>query len=508
MTDLGHTLLEAIKKNRPSDQPPQLCETHISWVLLDGDNAWKIKKPVDLGFANFSTLEKRHHYCEEEVRLNSRLAPDLYLGVVPITGSVEQPSLAGDGEPIDYAVKMKRFRSEQLLKDVAARGELQASHIDQLADTLSHFHARIDKTTSESEFGNKDLIWQSVTGCIKPIQQQLTEEHQQEQLTRVSSQMQLLWNRFENDWTNRREQGFVRECHGDLHLGNIALMDDKVTVFDGIDFNPTLRWIDTMSEIAFIVMDLERRELRPFAYRLLNRYCETTGDYEGVKLLAFYVAYRALVRAKVKAIRWGQEFEQQSVPADEQTDMDTLLQLAEDYSDSSTSRLLITHGFSGSGKTTATQSLLEQRAAIRIRSDIERKRLFDHQDSNDDLYSEQTTAQTYNRLATLAETLVQTRFPVIIDATFLSKNLRNQFRQVAERNHVEFTILDFFAPPEVLRERIRERARHGQDASDADLNVLEMQLNSHDPFDDDEHQFVHVIDTTDDNMDEAILAKL
>lgn len=508
MLDLGQSLLKTMRANRSDDAPPQLCETHISWVLLDGENAWKIKKPVDLGFADFSTLAKRRHYCEEEIRLNSRLAPDLYLDVVPIMGSTEQPRLAGDGEPIDYAVKMKRFRSEQLLKDVAARGELRECHIDQLADTLSHFHANIDTTSPESELGHKDLIWQSVAECIEPLQQQLIAEDPQKQLQRISSQMQSLWDRFEDDWTQRREQGFVRECHGDLHLGNIALMDNKVTVFDGIDFNPELRWIDVMSEIAFTMMDLERRGLRPYAYRLLNRYCESTGDYEGVKQLPFYIAYRALVRAKVKAIRWSQQFAQDCIPPEEQTEMDTLLNLAENYSVPSKSRLLITHGFSGSGKSTATQQVLEQQAAIRIRSDVERKRVFDHENSSDDLYSEQATEQTYERLSTLAQTLIQTRFPVIIDATFLSRNRRNQFRQVAEQNHVEFTILDFRTPPEILRTRIRERSRHGHDASDADLDVLEMQLSSHDPIADDEGKFVHVVDTTIDNMDKANFAKL
>ena len=502
MKDLANAIFDRIKANRPGSRLPELYETHISWILLDGDYAWKIKKPVDLAFVDFSTLDRRRHYCEEEIRLNKRLAPNLYLEVAPITGSPENPEIEGNGEPIDYAVKMRRFDSNQLLKTIASKDELRENHIDQLAETIANFHSEIDIADSDSEFGQANIVWQAVADCIAPIRRQLTGKDQIHQLEQISNELHDQWLRHKDAWTCRREQGFIRECHGDLHLGNITLIDNRVTVFDGIDFNPNLRWIDVMCEVAFMVMDLEHHGLRPFAYRLLNRYLELTGDYEGVKLLPFYVAYRALVRAKVAAIRWNQEYENGDVPDQEQRDMKTLLDIAADYAASRKSSLFITHGMSGSGKTTATQSILEHLAAIRIRSDVERKRLVNDDASSEEKYSELVTNQTYERLADVAETVVQTRFPAIIDATFLKKVRRDEFRRIADRHQIDFVIIDFQAPDELLQSRVADRAEQGNDASDADLSILEMQQRTHEPLENEEHKFVIGFDTTNDQHQE------
>ncbi|WP_166823280.1 bifunctional aminoglycoside phosphotransferase/ATP-binding protein [Thalassoroseus pseudoceratinae] len=430
--------------------------------------------------------------------MNRRLAPELYLDVVPITGSIENPQLEGNGLPIDYAVKMKRFNSDQLLQQVAADGDLKQNHIDELAEMLAQFHTNIDTAELDSAYGTSNLIWQAVEGCIAPLQKQLTDEAQLQRLKRISSQLHEHWKCSAANWQMRRENGYIRECHGDLHLGNIALVNGRVTVFDGIDFNPELRWIDVMCEIAFIMMDLEYRNLRPYAYRLLNRYLELTGDYDGVNLLPFYVSYRALVRAKVKAIRWSQNDDQHDIPHEEIQAMDALIRLAEEYSNPGRSPLLITHGFSGSGKTTVTQTALEQHAAIRVRSDVERKRLFNHLIKDANLYSNDATTKTYERLAQVAALVVNTRFPVIADATFLKKDRRARFRHIAERNDVEFIILDLQAPTETLQSRVTARSKQADDVSDADLRVLEMQLTNNEPFEEYERNFVYEIDTTKD----------
>ncbi|MCA8990063.1 MAG: AAA family ATPase, partial [Planctomycetaceae bacterium] len=312
-------------------------------------------------------------------------------------------------------------------------------------------------------------------------------------LTRISTQMLLLWESQELDWDSRCQEGFIRECHGDLHLGNMALLDERVMIFDGIDFNPQLRWIDVMSEVAFLVMDLEHCHDRSLAYRFLNHYCELTGDYAGLSTLPFYVAYRALVRAKVKGIRWDQEFE--LIPADEQEDMSELLRLALSYSSAHLSKLMITHGFSGSGKSTRTQTLVEQLGAIRIRSDVERKRLFQGQ-STFELYSAQATEHTYQKLLTLAEIILRAGFPVILDATFLKHQYRKMFHELADKCGAEFQILSYHAPLEVLKARVKNRAQHGGDVSDADLAVLEAQYRNHDPLTAAEQPFVQQIDTT------------
>lgn len=477
----------------------RLIETHISWVLLTGEYAYKVKKPVDLGFADFTTLERRHHFCEEEVRLNRRLAPDLYLDVVPIGGSYDSPRVSTDGEPIDYAVRMRQFPQESLLGNVLARGALLPEHIDSLAAEIAEFHARVSPAPSDSAFGTPDRVWQAAAEALGRVEPSPDDPLLVERLRNLCRHEFLLRL---DDFSVRKALGLVRECHGDMHLGNMLLSDGNVVIFDGIEFNDEFRWIDVMSEVAFAVMDLDDRGRPDYARRLLNAYLERTSDYAGVTVLRFYLAYRAVVRAAVASIRLEQAEAAAEVRSRLSTELHGYVDLADRYLQPAMPMLVITHGVSGGGKTTVTESILEAIGAIRIRSDVERKRLFGKAPldrtaaaTRTGIYSAASTEKTYGRLAELAETIVRAGFPAIVDATFLQREERDRFRRLAERLRVPLAILDIRADDAVLRERIMRRLATGDDASDAGLAVLEHQLKSRDPLGPDEVAGAIVIDT-------------
>ncbi len=470
--------------------PVEVCQTHMSWVLLAGPHAYKIKKPVEFGFGDFSTLEKRLHSCREELRINRRLAAELYLDLVPITGSPESPQLAGDGPAIEYAVKMKRFPQHSLLGQVLERGELTAEHIDRLVEQIADFHGRIEVDADPGGFGTPEAIRRPMQANFDGLRQRTDNQQLARRLADLRDWSEREFNRRQPVFARRKADGLVRECHGDMHLGNIILWNDALFIFDAIEFNENLRWIDVLSETAFLAMDLEDRGRADFARRALNHYLEITGDYTGTPVLRHYLAYRALVRAKVSNIQLNQKGagDQQQ----RQQLRDALLgyvALAERYASPPHPKVTITHGLSGSGKTTGSARLVETAWALRLRSDVERKRLFglssgarSGSEVNRDLYSSEATRQCYARLDELAETIVQAGYSVVVDAAFLKQWQRNLLRETAARLKVPFCILDFQADETTLRDRVARREAQGHDASEASLGVLEAQLESAEPL--------------------------
>ncbi|HUW26704.1 MAG TPA: AAA family ATPase [Gallionella sp.] len=465
----------------------RLIETHISWVLLTGKFAYKIKKPLDLGFLDFSTLARRQHTCAEEVRLNRRLAVEIYIGVIAITGSPAAPQINGRGKPIEYAVKMHQFPPDATLDRLDESGELGIEQIDQIAARLAHFHlTECARAPATSPWGDPDSIARPVAENFQLLFARLRGAAEIQQLTALQN-----WSRSEHErlaplMEKRKHDGWVRECHGDLHLGNLAWVDGQLLIFDCIEFDPALRWIDVISEVAFCFMDLLHRRRYGLAMRLLNAWLESTGDYAGVALLHYYAVYRALVRAKVAILRAAQSDGSNAEAA-------SCLQLAESLTGSMPTQLWITHGLSGSGKTTLTQSLLQEQGMIRLRSDVERKRLaglgaLTRSDSGvgKGLYAQHASQRTYEHLARLAEGLLEAGWPVIIDAACLTRWQRDLFRDLARRCEVPFRILDIQVDQATLRKRISLRTAQGEDASEADLRVLQQQIETAKPLDADE----------------------
>lgn len=457
----------------------RLIETHISWVLLAGRYAYKIKKPVDLGFLDFSTLALRQHFCEEEVRLNRRLAPEIYRDVVAIGGTLEAPQF-GAQPALEYAVRMRRFPAGRLFENLLARHRLSPAHIDQLAQILAEFHRRVLAATARNRFGKAAVLRREIADNFSALQTLLPEQPAAF-LRQLHARLQAELDARGELMAARKRDGFVRECHGDLHLGNIVLSGDRPVPFDGIEFEPALRWIDIIDDIAFPVMDLWQHNRPDLAWRLLNGWLEITGDFAGLALLPLYMANRALVRAKVHALRAAQPGLRPREAATLQANARRYLDCAAQVLHPPPPALIITHGLPGSGKTTFAQTALEHIGAIRLRSDVERKRLYGLlplADSHrvlggDALYSAEATVRTYVRLAELAAQLLAAGFRVIVDAAFLKRGERRGFQALARQQDVPFVIADMTADMDVLRARIRQRQTAGRDASEADVVVLE-----------------------------------
>jgi len=494
--DQAQNLIQAL--TNPSVYPHPVTqitiqETHISWVLLTGPFAYKIKKPVNLGFVDFSTLALRHHACLEELRLNGRLAPTLYLEVVPITGTPQAPRFNGDTEPFEFAVKMRQFPLDATLDYALPKGEVQNRHIDQLAKNLARFHASLPASPESTSFGDSEVIGKTVMDVLDRISQETQPPDDRDILRSFQQWLQEEHAHCCQVFANRKRQGFIRECHGDLHLGNVVLIEDSATPFDGIEFSERLRWIDVMSDAAFLVMDLLARGRPDFAARFLNAYLEHTGDYEGISVLRFYEVYRALVRAKVARIRLNQNRRPDATSTSLAEEYHRYITVAQRLAHPDTPSLIIMHGLSGSGKSTLSQNLLESMGAIRLRSDIERKRLFglspevpSTQETKTELYGSDTTEALHHHLAHTAQRLLSSGYTVIVDATFLKRHYRDFFRRLAEEEAVPFLILDVQASLATMQERITTRAEQRSDASEADLAVLQEQQRQQEPLEQDE----------------------
>ncbi len=440
----------------------QLIETHISWVLLTRELAYKIKKPVRLPFVDYSTLDARRGFCEEELRLNRRLAPSLYLGVSRITGTVKLPEVDGPGPVLEYAVRMRRFAAGALFGERLDASELRVADVDGLAALLGDFHARAPRTAADNGFGSPEgrrAVALAALAGAAPVM----EAHE---LAQLREWLQAQAAALAPLWQARLAAGHVREGHGDLHLDNLVALDGTVAAFDCIEFDPALRWIDVIDDIAFPVMHFTAHDRRDYAFRLLNGWLDRTGDHEAIPALRFSAVYRALVRAHVEHLRGPTRADSA------RRFVGTALRWARTPAPS----LFITHGLPGSGKTFQSQRLLEREGAIRLRSDVERKRLFglrmleDSRSLGLDLYSPDATARTYGHLYRTARSLLLAGYPVVLDAAFLRRCERDTARSLARELQVPCTILDCQAPPEVLRERLR--SRHN-DASEADAAVLE-----------------------------------
>ncbi len=473
----------------PALQRVELVQTHISWVLLAGDFAYKIKKPLKLSFLDFSTLALRQRYCQEELRLNRRYAPDLYLDVVGIFNTADDPQWQGPGAPIEYAVKMRRFDESARLDRVCQRGELQPHHLSDLADTLVAFHASAAKATSALHFGSPPQILAPAQANFDGLLRDLPGAEVAQRLLALRDWTELQFKLLTPLMQARKQAGWVRECHGDLHLANLVLLDQRVRLFDGIEFSEALRWIDVASEIAFTYMDLLAHAQPGLANWFLNEVLSRSGDYEAAQLLRFYAVYRALVRAKVAALRATQT-------QGDGAEALAYIALAERLAAPPPARLIITHGLSGCGKTVASSALLQSdpaAATLRLRSDVERKRLFglgakarSGSTVAGGIYTADAHAKTYAHLRELAALLLRAGWSVIVDATFLKRAERDAFSKLAQDIGAAFSILAPLATPAHLRERILARNALGRDASEATLQVLAQQMQVVEPLTEDE----------------------
>jgi aminoglycoside phosphotransferase family enzyme/predicted kinase len=487
-TTLVHALQETLRKE--TGAPVLLVETHISWVLLTTTLAFKLKKPVRLPFLDFGSVEARKHFCEEELRLNRRFAPSLYIDVAPVCGTRAAPRIGGEGTPIDHVVRMRRFSESSLLGNLLAAPEFRPEWLDGFAQRLAALHQTAQRMTSASGFGSPERVARATADVLDALQSRGDEGRLAALRAWTVEQAQAL----RMAWIARQHGGAVRECHGDLHTANVVLVGDTLTPFDCIEFDPALRRIDVMSDVAFLTMDLKAHGRADLAFRFLDAWLQHSGDYPGLQVLRFYEVYRASVRAMARGLgpRGGD-----GLP-------DYLACAAQLIAGPpGAARLLITHGFSGSGKSSVALQLLCASGAVRVRSDVERKRLHGlaplarSAAHGLDIYGAQATRQTFDRLQVCARAALLAGYPVIVDAAFLRREERRSFECLAAELRVPFTILDCRAAHGTLRRRVAARDAAGSDASEAGLAVLLRQFEDHEPLEAGEQALAIEVSTED-----------
>ncbi|MDM7943071.1 MAG: AAA family ATPase [Hydrogenophaga sp.] len=501
LPDLIHALLDAARYPHAA-QRVELMETHGAWVLLAGEHAYKIKKPVRLPFMDFGTLALRRDACQAEVRLNRRFQTDdpathLYLGALPIVGTARLPRWgqagADDDEAIEWAVHMRRFDEDRRLDHLCARGALKPEHLTALAGRMAAFQASAAVSPADGPWGRFDDVLAFARDNLDTLRSGLPGASEAEQVESLGRWTQACATRLATRLAQRRGEGRVREGHGDLHLANLVLIGDEVVPFDGIEFNDALRWIDVASDMAFVWMDLLDHGQPGLANGLLSDWLDASGDTTAADVLPFFAVYRALVRAKVAVIRSTQAGADVAAAQDEARGYTAL---AGRIAQPPPPQLVITHGLSGSGKTWASSRWLQAERsgrAIRLRSDVQRKHLHGLRATqasgsglNAGLYSPQAHTDTYAHLLERTAQLLREGWSVLVDAAFLRRHEREAFHALARSMGCAFHILATEAPLAVLRERIAARQARGADASEATLAVLDQQLGWLEPLTDDE----------------------
>ena len=474
----------------------ELIQTHISYVLLTGTYAYKVKKPVDYGFVDFSTLDRRQYFCAEELRLNLRGAPGLYLEVLPVTAQGGGYRLRGTGTPVEYAVKMRQFAPGALMSDRLERGEVTDAHVIALARTVASYHARAAVGPSISRFGEPARIRQAIDDNYRHTERFVGGPLTREQFEQIRAFTDGFFDKGAAVLTDRVEGGSIRECHGDLHLANICFWEGSILLFDCIEFNESFRYVDVMYDVAFTAMDLEARGRADLATLFVNEYAERTGDWNGLQMLPLYRCHQAYVRAKVNSLLLEDPEISQETRSAAARMAAAYYRLASRYAQPGQERLMLMSGLSGSGKSTIARELARRTGAVHIRSDAVRKHLAGvplEERAGAEVYGKAMTERTYERLLELGILLASQGLSVILDARYDRRAVRLAAIERARSASLGIRILHCEAPDNLLRGRMD--SRHG-DLSDATSELLEYQRAGTESFTDAERPYVRTLDSS------------
>lgn len=478
--------------------PIETIQTHASIVFLTGNYAYKLKKPVNFGFLDYSTLEKRKHFLTEELRMNKELAPDLYLEVLTISCANDELNLSGEGEIIDYLLKMRQFPQDCLFINLFKAGNLQESHLEELGKVVADFHQTAKTNDYIRRFGEIDVIKQSIDENYQRTEKYISIAQTQKQYDETKQFTDCYFVTNQEFFEQRIKDNKIKECHGDLHLKNICLWNNKIQLFDRIEFNEEFRFVDVMFDVAFTVMDLDARNRQDFSNIFLNTYVENTGDWQGLQVLPVYLSRQAYVRAKVNSMLLD---DPDIAPEEKQEATQTAANyyhLAWQYTQQHQGQIIMMSGLSGSGKTTVAKYLAKHINGILIRSDAVRKHLAGiplNQSGNDEIYSETMNQKTYHKLIKFGAIVAQQGFTVILDAKFDRHLWRESVINLAKKDKILLTILHCEAPIETLSDRLSQRSN---DISDATPNLLKQQQEQAESFNQVELDYLKILDTTTD----------
>lgn len=491
----------------------QLIQTHVSWIFLTDEYVYKVKKPVNYGFLDFSSLDKRRFFCDEEVRLNSRLCPDIYLQTVPLVMTPDGASFHGEGEIIDYAVLMKRLPAQRMLDVLVDRGAVTPEDMRSIADVVGRFHLEADRSKEISSFGTIAAITANCNENFSQLTAYIDRSISHDDLSIITDWTDKFLKRLKQAFERRVLDGFIRDCDGDLHLENICLAD-RPYIFDCIEFNNRFRYSDTAADVAFLLMDLDFHGREDLGDAFLEHYRDITSDEGLDEILPFYKIYRAMVRGKVESFR----LDDPGIPdIDKEKARRTALRyfsLAKRYSTLTPAapRLILTCGLMGSGKSFVSSLLAPPLKAEVIASDRVRKELAGipadtkaHEEYNSGIYSPAFTNAVYLELLHRAETVLKTGRTAIVDASFRKRGDRELFRHLAASRGSSCLIIETFCPETTTRERLQERSRKKSTVSDGRWELFPRQKMDFEPVTADEQPFV-TVDTT--REPETIIAQL
>uniref|UniRef100_C6E5N4 Aminoglycoside phosphotransferase n=1 Tax=Geobacter sp. (strain M21) TaxID=443144 RepID=C6E5N4_GEOSM len=467
------SLLEAKAYPEPT-AGVRLIETHVSFIFVTDCLVYKVKKPVDYGFLDFTTLERRRFYCEEEVRLNRRLCPDLYLGVVELRRIPSGASFAGGGEILDYAVKMKRLPEERMLAHLLERGEAGIGDMNRIARVVADFHAKAGRSAKIDDCGQTAVIrrnWEENFRQATPFAGVTVSACE---LADIRRWTERFLEQNEGQFRRRVAKGYIRECDGDLHSGNICLTE-KVCIFDCIEFNERFRYIDTAADLSFLLMDLEYAGRPDLSEALLAAYQKETEDLEMGDLLSFYKVYRAFVRGKVTSFLLNDPDLPSPEFAGKRETARRYFRLALGYTlrDRLKPSLVITCGLMGSGKSTLARELALELGFELRRSDVLRKEVAGlplqpvAEEYRGGIYNEEMDRATYAALLAEAEEALKAGKGVVADATFRRAADREAFRALAAQLGVSCYTVETRCPELITRQRLEARSGNANEVSDA-----------------------------------------
>ncbi|MEM7592822.1 MAG: AAA family ATPase [Cyanobacteria bacterium P01_A01_bin.83] len=483
----------------------ELVQTHASLVFLTGDYAYKVKKSVDFGFLDYSTLAKRKHFIEAELRLNRQIAPELYLEILPIGSDAQKLILGSSNNVVEYALKMRQFPQENLFSNLLEAGKLTTNLLIELGQIVAQFHKSAVTNDYISSFGTVDKISAAFTENYRQSQRYIGVVQTKEQFIETKAYTDYFFAKRKNLFIDRVKHNKIKECHGDLHLKNICFWHDKIQLFDRIEFNESFRYVDTMYDVAFTVMDLSARRQPEFANAFLNSYLEYSGDWEGLLVLPLYLSRQAYVRAKVNSFLLDDPQVSETDRKKAQKAATNYYQQADQYTQSRSGKLIMMSGLSGSGKSTAAKSIAKNKGAIQIRSDAVRKHLAGialDESGTDNIYTAEMTQKTYDRLLELGIMLTKAGYTLILDAKYDRLNHRQPVIAQAKSENIPLKIIHCSAPISILRDRLNQRQN---DISDATADLIDSQQKNAEAFTRAEQDYLTTVDTSQINWQEKLL---
>jgi aminoglycoside phosphotransferase family enzyme/predicted kinase len=495
----------------PDVSSVQVLQTHISYVALTGTYAYKVKKPVNFGFLDFSTLDKRKYYCEEELRLNRRLSPEIYLDVLPITQRGDTLELNGDGTIVEYTLKMKEFPQKYIMTNMLQKGKITEETIDRLCAILVNFYATQDRSEELTKYGEIEAVKQNIDENFEQTKPMIDITVPKEIYMFVKDAAARFFEQKKDVFEQRMKDGRIAGCHGDLHSGNIVVAPHAIHIFDCIEFNDRFRFCDVASDIAFLAMDLDYVNHPYLSSYMIQQYVEKSGDTTINSVLNFYKSYRAFVRGKIHGFQLND-------PHIDSKTKNSIVDAAKKYFDLSQYYaalfsntllhqkkpvLFLVCGLSGTGKSTIARKIGVDYGATQLNTDVVRKELaginqFErHYDEfNTGLYDPKKIDDTYEQVMKRAATVLKNGGNTVLDATFQKRNYRDMALKTAKEHHASLIMVQCVCPDAVVKKRLEARAQK-KSISDGRWEIYLRQKTTFEPFISQDHMLQ--MDTSDES---------